>query len=413
MEVSSEPGRARRAIGTVALILGGAVAFVAARTPVAWGMILGSGVELGGAAGQTWLQNLTEASVAVGVIMGGQLVDRGKLTVSVGAGAAAIALGALISWRATDSAGAVLVGLGLLASVGAGLLMATAVVAVAAIPSRVRGLLLGASLCLGVIGVQLSWGSASMFSLARGADWVLGQTAWIGPSCALIGGALILAAGRLGVVGTGTSSSRLPLLGPPATDREGRFSESPPFMVLVGLALVAAFVGLAAQRAGAALSLIGLPDESFASGVLVGYTFALARAGGAAAGGVLGDLLGPRFAVIVTLAVLAATVGLLSFFTGYENPWHPLIGSVGVASGMGFALAPLAGVHLLGRKNLGYHFGFLYLAVAVGNVLVLPLQGSIESDPQMMLRLFAALCLALAVAAARWLRPPVSAGAER
>jgi hypothetical protein len=175
-------------------------------------------------------------------------------------------------------------------------------------------------------------------------------------------------------------------------------------VVLVVVALLSAFISIAAQRAGEALSLVGLPEDSFASGVLVGYTFALCRAGGAVAGGLTTDLVGSRGAVAVTAGALAATVAVLSLFSGHDAPWRPLIGSIGGAVGMGLTVVPMACVALVGRRHLGYYYGFLYLAGAFGSVMVFPLEARIEAHPQLVLRLTAVFCLLAVVAAVRWLR---------
>lgn len=401
----SSPWRGDGAV--LALIVGGSLTYVAASSPVAWGMILGSGVELGGDAGRQWLMNLTEGLVALGVLVGGRLIDRRRLITSLGVALLCLALGVVMGWRGHTSGGATIIGLGLVASFGAGMLMALAVVVVATRLSSWRCLLLGLTLCGGLVLVELIWGSASMLSLSRGAAWVLGQVAWIGPLAGAVGGGLLILGDKLAVPPqheAGSESSTLPLWGPPPTSKGGRASENPSFWILAALALTATFSGLMAQRSGAALSLIGLPDESFASGVLVGFTFAMARAGGALVGGLVHDTLGPRIGTVVTSVGIAVTLVVLSSFTGYDNPWRPLMGAVGVTCGLALSVAPGACVHLFGREHLGFHFGFLYLAIAFGNVLVLPLQATIESHPQAALIITAALCVGIGVSAVRWLR---------
>jgi hypothetical protein len=368
-------------------------------------MILGTSVDLGGAAGARWLMNVTEALVAVGVIVGGRLVDRRRLVHCVVVAVGCLGAGALVGWRGHESPAAVIVGLGLVASLGCGMLMALAVVVVASRAGVLRGLLLGLVLGLGLLGVEEVWASASMLALSRGSEWILSHVAWIGPLSGAAGGALLILGDRLGCLGGDGVSARIPLVGPGPTPTDQRTTESLAFWTLAALALLTSFAGLASNRAGAALSLIGLPESSFASGVMVGYTFAMARAGGAVAGGLIHDVLGPRLAAALTGIGLAVTMVVLSRHTGYDNPWHPLIGSIGASCGVGLAAVPLAAVHLFGRRNLGFHFGFLYLAIALGNVVVLPLRGVIDASPQVVLLATAAVCVAVAVAAL-WLRTP-------
>ncbi len=391
----------RRAAGMLAMILGGALAYMAATSPIAWGMVLGSGVELGGATGGRWLMNITEGLVALGVIVGGRLVDRGKLLQVISLGVVALGVGAVIGWRGHDSAAAVLIGLGGIASFGGGMLMAATVVIIATRARDMPGLILGAALCLGIAAVELVWASFSMMALSQGAAWVIRQIAWIGPLSGAVGGGLMLWADRFVPDDEGKRPGRLPFFGPPAITTSVKGTEIGVFWVILALALFTSFVGIMAQRAGSALSLIGLPENSFASGVLVGYTFAVARAAGALTGGLVHDLFGSRVAIALTALGLAITQIVLSQFTGYENPWHPLIGSIGVASGFGLTIVPMAAVFLLGRAHLGFHFGFLYLAVAFGNVMVLPLRPTVEANPQVALWITAGLCVAVAVAGAR------------
>lgn len=399
----------RRGLGSAALAAGGALAYLAGSAFLAWGMILGSGVDLGGTAGFRWLMNLSEAAVAVGVIAGGWLVDRRRLVHAAALGVACLGAGALVAWRAPGSAAAVLVGLGGAASLGCGALMALAVVVPAARAGvKLRGLLLGLVLGLGLLGIEEVWASASMLSLSRGAAWVLGHVAWLGPAAGAVGGALLILGDRLGALGdSGTERWRLPLVGPRPGETDPRSTQSPAFWILAALAFLTSFAGLASNRAGAALSLIGLPESSFASGVMVGYTFAMARAAGAAAGGVIHDVLGPRVTAALAGLGLAAAMVVLSRHTGYDNPWHPLIGSIGAACGLGLAVVPLAAVHVLGRCGLGVHFGFLYLAIALGDVAVIPLRGAIDRAPQAALLATAAAAVAVAIAAV-WLRAPAA-----
>jgi hypothetical protein len=265
---------------------------------------------------------------------------------------------------------------------------------------KLRGLLLGVVLGAGLLGVEEIWASASMLSLSRGAAWVLGHVAWIGPSAGAVGAALLILGDRLGALGdAGVDRWRLPLVGPPPAEPDQRSTESLAFWTLAALALLTSFAGLLSNRAGAALSLIGLPENSFASGVMVGFTFAMARAAGAAAGGLIHDVLGPRAAGALAGLGLAVTMAVLSRHTGYDNPWHPLIGSIGAACGLGLVVVPLAAVHVLGRRNIGVHFGFLYLAIALGDVVVIPLRGAIDGAPQTALLATAAACVVVAVAA--------------
>jgi hypothetical protein len=179
---------------------------------------------------------------------------------------------------------------------------------------------------------------------------------------------------------------------------------------LAAVAFLGAFAGLVAQRAGAVLSLLGLPEGSFASGILVGYTFALCRLGGVLLGGLLFELTGPRTAYGVTTSLLAITSALVAVHAGYDAPWRALIGAVGVACGLATIVVPVAAAHLLGRRNFGFHFGYLYLAATVGSVMVLPLAPLVASFPAACLGGIVVAALSLAIGVGRLVTGPRAAG---
>jgi hypothetical protein len=267
-------------------------------------MILGSGVDLGGPITEQWLQNVTVAAVASGALIGGRLVDQGRETWVVVGSTTALALGLGWSWLAPGSELGAMLGLGCLGSLGSGMLLALAVVVVAHEGGGLRGLFLGMTLGAGQLGAESVWGSASLLSIAQGSAAVLGWATLIAPIAAAAGGGLLLVAVRSGRDLTLLRFGRLPLWGAAAAPGV----ESRTFVILLALAFMASFAGLMAMHAGAALSLIGLPPDSFASGVLVGRSFALGRGAGALLGGALHDLVGSRIAAISSALALGASL---------------------------------------------------------------------------------------------------------
>lgn len=369
----------RSTLTFILLLAGGALAQLAAGAHLAWGMILGSGVALGGELGEAWLQNVSAASVALGVILGGRLLDRERFRETLLGAVAALGTGVCLGWLWADSPLAVMVGLGGLGGLGSGAILAFGVVLVARGAQKLTGLALGLTLGAGLFGAEAVWGSASLLSLSHGASYVLGWVALIAPAAAAAGGGLLL------LTRPGPTEA---LPGEPALER-------PAFLVLLALAFAASFSGLLALRATAALSLIGLPEDSFASGVLVGRSFVIGRTAGAVLGGLAHDLLRPRITSALAALALAASLAVLSGFTGQENPWEVLNGAVGLASGLALTAAPAAAVLLFGPGRFGSHFGSLYLGIALGTVMVLPLAGAVSAHPQALLIAAGAACLAL------------------
>jgi len=387
-----------------ALLAGGALTQVAAGAHLAWGMVLGSGVDLGGDVGERWLQNVSAAMVAVGVIVAGRLLDRGRSLLAACGGIVALIAGVGAGALAPTSPAAVMLGLGVLGSAGSGAMLALGLVVVARESGWLKGTMLGLALGAGLMGAELIWGSASLLSLTRGAGYVLGWVVLIAPVSGAAGAGLLALAVRLARGAPPRSVAALPLLGPRDVGPGRSAAESATFLMLLALAILTSFCGLLAMRAGAALSLIGVPEGSFVSGVLVGRTFALCRGGGVVLGGLIHDVLGPRAASVASGLALGGALVVLSRFTGYDNPWDPLIGAVGVASGVGLIAVLASCAHLLGRSFLGHHLGFLNLGSALGIVLVLPLVGVVSAHPQGVLIGAAGACFATALACL-WSKP--------
>lgn len=405
---------ARRAGGTLALLLGGALVQAAGSSPLVWQMAAASRADLGGELGGEWLPRLTSALVAVGVILGGRLADQGRASAALVAGAVGLGGGCGLAALLPDSAPAVLGGIGVLASLASGVLVAAGVCQTMAIARRpARGFLLGLTLGAGLLAANRVFSMASFLSLARGVPWLLGQMAWVGPAAGALGALLLVLAGRAGTLGRrdDEGEGRLPLLGPKAVGEGFPSTDSAPFWTLFGLALLASFGGLAVQRGVAALAMVGLPESSFGSGVMAGMALALLRPLGPAVGGLVHDLLGPRGAVGLTALALAVGLVLLTRYEGPDGPWNEIAGFMGVATGMAVLSVPAAGSHLLGRKHLGAHYGMLYLGFAVGEVLMAPLAPVVASSPVAVLLAIAAGCVVVAFSATR-LAPPKRREAE-
>lgn len=397
MTKGSVRNKLRTVFCSAAMITGFISAFLASQTHISWGMIIGSGVEIGSEFTKNWLMNLTEACLALGVLIGGRIVDKGKLRSLATIGISSLIIGMILGLVAQGSTFLILFGLGICASLGSGMMLALAFCVLLKAELPFKASVFGLSLFFGLLAVEFIWGSASILSLAKGPSWILKQATWIGGLSALVGGGLLIIGNRLQDKRPRSERGRLPFWGPKPVDLGVEAVETPTFWIILLLAFLATFCGLLANRAGAALSVIGLPEGSFSSGVLVGYTFALSRLFGAFFGSVAHDFVGPKVSAGVSLIGLGATILLLSLFTGPENPWHLLIGSVGVMSGWVYALAPIICVHLLGKRHFGYHFGFLYLSIAVGKVVILPLVSTIESSPQTVLLVVGSLCFIVGI----------------
>jgi len=368
------PSRPRQAAGTVSLVLGGALVQAAASAPLIWQMATASGATVGGDLADEWLPRITAAMTAVGAMLGGWLADRGRHGVALAGGAVALGVGSLVATNGTTSDTAALVGLGLLASLGAGCLLAAGVVRTLALAGALRALTVGATLSGGLLVANQVFSSASFLSLSRGTEWLFGHMAWITVVAGLVGTMLLGAAGRLGTLGSsGDGSARLPLLGPKPAGEGFQATGTYAFWVLVGLAVVASMAGIATQRGVAALAMEGLPESSFGSAVLAGMVLAKWRVAGPLLGGLLHDVLGPRGGVGLTAAALGVVLVVMTRYSGLEAPWDELAATMGVASGMSLAVVPAACLFLLGSRHVGYHFGLLYLGFAVGEVVLVPL----------------------------------------